>query len=461
MSATNRRIRETTTNSVGTKVNAIDDFSKLTRLTLACMLFEDQFYMDGKEHTQLMKDLIAKCDPAKTSELAITARTKFNLRHVPLFITRELARRGALKAEVLTSVIQRPDEMGEFVSHYWSEKKQPLSNQVKKGLAACFHKFNEYSLAKWDKNSAAIRLRDVLFLTHAKPTTPAQEDLFKRIAEDKLTTPDTWEVALSGGADKRETFERLMADKKLGAMAFLRNLRNMSTAGVPATVINDYALQLDVSKVLPFRFISAYRAAPQHRVMLEMLMLKALASATKLPGRTVLVIDVSGSMGAAVSGKSDISRLDAALALAILAREICEEVVIYVTAGSDIRKKHATIKVEDNTLRGFNLSEYISGPAVHRIVGGGGIFLVQVMDYIAQKEAGNSVDRVLVFTDEQDTGGRGFEPAKATRLTVDKNYIINVGSYQNGINSAEWHTITGFSEAVLAYINAYEEAFLF
>jgi len=49
----------------------------------------------------------------------------------------------------------------------------------------------------------------------------------------ELATPDTWEVALSAGAsvDKREAWERLLAENKLGAQALLRNLRNMAEPG--------------------------------------------------------------------------------------------------------------------------------------------------------------------------------------------------------------------------------------
>jgi len=133
------------------------------------MLWEKQFYLDGKSHAQLVRELVAKVAPAKVELLAQEARTKFKLRHVPLLLARELARHGKLQASALTSVIQRPDEMSEFLSLYWQEGKSAVSNQVKKGLAACFNKFNEYQLAKWNKNSAAIKLRDVMFLSHPKP----------------------------------------------------------------------------------------------------------------------------------------------------------------------------------------------------------------------------------------------------------------------------------------------------
>lgn len=442
-------------NSVGTPVRAISNEAQLTRMTLAHMLWEDQFYIDGIKSVDIMKTLIPKCKPEFVSTLAKTARKDYKLRHVPLMLARELARNGQLRANDLSEIIQRPDEMSEFISIYWKEGKCPLSNQVKLGLAQAFKKFNEYSLAKWDKNSAAISLRDVMFMTHPKPDNAAQEALFKRVANKELATPDTWETELSAGAGKKETFERLMTEGKLGALAFLRNLRNMKQAGIDESAIRAYASQVDVARVLPFRFIASARIVSDYEDMLENMMYRALANQPKLPGRTVLVIDTSGSMGASISRKSDLNGADAAAAMAILARELCEEVVIYATAGNDASRKHATMQIPPH--RGFALSDYINSSAVHHNIGGGGIFLVQCMDYIANKEKNNVVDRVIVFTDEQDTGGRGFEPAKAKHLSNGKNYIMNVGSYQNGINSDAWLTITGFSEASFDYIRAFED----
>lgn len=442
-------------NAAGTPVRSIANEKQLTRLVLANMLFEDQFYVDGKTSAKAIAELVAKVSADFVSHLAIAARSNFKLRHVPLLLTRELARKRALTADTLNAVIQRPDEMGEFLAHYWSEGKTPLANQVKKGLALALNKFNEYQLAKWDKNSAAIRIRDVLFLTHAKPKDAAQAEVFQKLADDKLETPDTWETELSAGADKGETFTRLMLERKLGALAFLRNLRNMVQSGVDNQLIRSYARKVDVTKVLPFRYVAAARIVPQFEDMLEEMMLRSLESHEKIPGRTVLVVDVSGSMGQSISSKNDLNRLDAACALAMLAREVCEEVVIYATAGNDGMRVHATTLVAPR--RGFALAEAIKSST--RVVGGGGIFLIQCMKHIQTAENGNQVDRVIVFTDEQDTGGRGFDPASAARLAPKgKNYILNVGAYQNGINSAEWETVSGFSEASLDYIMALEKS---
>jgi len=69
-------------------------------------------------------------------------------------------------------------------------------------------------------------------MSHAKPKDEAQAALWRRLAANELANPDTWEVQLSAGADKKETFERLIREKKLGYIALIRKLRNMEQADV-------------------------------------------------------------------------------------------------------------------------------------------------------------------------------------------------------------------------------------
>lgn len=406
--------------------------SQLVRSVLANMLWEDEFYENGETNASRIQKLVKKVSPGFVTNLATRARTEFKLRHVPLALMRELSRNGKLRADDLTDVIQRPDEISEFLSIYWKDGKTPIANQVKKGLANAFHKFSEYQLAKWDKNNASITLRDAMFLVHANPR--GKEELFRKIANKQLETPDTWEVALSGGADKAETFSRLMAEGKLGAIAFLRNLRNMTQAGINEADIRAYAKTINVDKVLPFRYIAAARVVPQLEDMLEDMMLRSLEQHTKLPGKTVLLVDVSGSMfGVKVSSKSDLDRFDAAAALAMLCREICEDVEIY-SFSSELRRVPAR--------RGFALAEAISNSQGH-----GGTYLGKAL---SQLHRSNEYDRVIVFTDEQ-THDRVEGPK-------GKGYILNVASYQNGIDDTDaWMTISGFSEAVIDFIQQVEQ----
>jgi len=419
-------------NHHGLKVTALSPEAKLTRLTMAHMLWEKQFYVDGQKSADLMASLVTKVSPSFVSNLARQARDKFKLRHVPLHLMRSLAKSGALKAADLAEVIQRPDELSEFVSLYWADKKQPLSNQVKKGLALAFGKFNEYQLAKWDKNSAVVSLRDVMFLAHPKPANAEQAALFKKVADQKLETPDTWETNLSAGADKKATFTTLMQDGKLGALAFLRNLRNMVESGVSESLIRDYSKTVNTDRVLPFRFLAAARIVPQFEDMLEAMMFRSCEGMEKLPGKTKLYVDVSGSMYTPkVSEKSDLTRQDASLALAILCRELCEEVEIYSFSGKSLRIAPR---------RGFALAD-----AIKTSQGCSGTQLGHSL-----KETESKADRIVVITDEQssDMPSAPFGGAKG--------YLINVGSYQNGVNHNAWTSITGFSEAVFSYIQMFE-----
>src|ERR1700751_161955 len=212
---------------------------QLRRSVLACLLWECQFYEDGVEIAGRIAELVPKVAAEKVAALAIAAREKMMLRHVPLLLAREMARHAthrALVAETLVRVIQRADELSEFVAIYWADGRRPLSAQVKKGLAAAFLRFDEYALAKYDRASI-VRLRDVLFLSHAKPMTSDQALVWRRLIAGELATPDTWEVTLSSGGDKRAHWERLLIDHRLGSLALLRNLRNMKDAGVAEDLV--------------------------------------------------------------------------------------------------------------------------------------------------------------------------------------------------------------------------------
>ena len=392
--------------AVAVFVNPVD---QLRRSVMSNMLFEGEYYEDGQSIAKRIQDTTAEILKQKdgadiVANIAFEARTKMKLRHVPLLLLVSLIRaktEAARKvvAGAIAHVIQRPDEMGELISLYWKPKKQPLTAQMKKGLGLAFQKFDAYALAKWNSDSSALKLRDILFLVHAKPKDQEQAEVFKKLTDKTLTSPDTWEVALSGGADKKETFTRLLQEEKLGALALLRNLRNMQQSGVDVEAIRKGLSTMKTERVLPFRFITAAKYAPQLEPQLEQAMFRCLASQEKLTGKTVLIVDCSGSMHGQISEKSELDRLSAAAALAMLLREVCNDVSVYATAGDDGRRIHATILVPPR--RGFGLRDLLSYEQTSRKIGGGGIFLKQVIEHVRNAEKGNA-DRIIVITDEQD-----------------------------------------------------------
>jgi hypothetical protein len=275
-----------------------------------------------------------------------------------------------------------------------------------------------------------VKLRDVLFLSHAKPVDAAQEALWKRLVDGELATPDTWEVALSSGADKTLVWERLLAERKLGALALLRNLRNMKAAKVSDGLVRDAIRTVRTERVLPFRFIAAARYAPQWERELEDAMFRCVAGQEKLAGKTVLLVDVSGSMTAALGRKSEMLRMDAAYGLAVLLREVCEDVDVYSFSDELVRVP---------SRRGFALRDAIDASQVH-----GGTYLGKAVSQIE-----GEYDRLIVLTDEQShdhvPGPRG------------RGYMINVASHQNGVGYGAWTHIDGWSESVIEYVRAVQQ----
>src|SRR5580698_5726725 len=95
---------------------------QLRRSVMACLLWESQFYEDGVEIAGRIAQLVPKVAAEKVAALAVEARDRMKLRHVPLLLVREMARHKThrhLVADTLVSVIQRADELAEFVAIYW------------------------------------------------------------------------------------------------------------------------------------------------------------------------------------------------------------------------------------------------------------------------------------------------------------------------------------------------------
>lgn len=401
----------------------------LRRSVASCLLWEREFYEDGQSIADRIVDLAGKVSQDEVIALAKEARSSFSLRHVPLLLLVALAKRGGPGvAEAFEEVIQRADELSEVVAIYWKGGKRPLSAQMKRGLARALRKFNEYQLAKYDR-AGTVRLRDVLFLTHAKPKDGAQAEVWRRLASNELVTPDTWEVALSGGADKRETFERLIREGQLGYLALLRNLRNMVQAGCDEGMVRDAIVaRKGAERVLPFRYIAAARAAPQLEPAIDQALSEAIAGMPTFPGKTAILVDVSGSMDTKLSAKSDMTRLDAAAGLA---------------------------SIFPGDVRVFTFSQHIAEVPPRKGMAGvdaivrsqphGGTYLGGALQWLY---ANVPYDRLVVITDEQS--------ADAVPPPKGRGYMINVASAKNGVGYGKWTHIDGFSESVLRFMAEHE-----
>lgn len=487
---TNRRtIRQPITTHEGAPARRVGALEQLRRSVLACLLWEREFYETGDEIGARILELADQCPPAAVAALAIEAREKQHLRHVPLLLVAALARsadpeRRRVVGPTLERVVQRADELAEAVAIYWrvmgvrpsaaKGRAGHLPKQMKLGLAAAFQKFNEYHLSKHVSDEAEVHLRDVLFLCHAKPRDRAQKELWTRLIEGKLETADTWENALSKqetDEGKRRAWIRLIDEGALGGTATLKNLRNMADVGVPEPYIRTAIREAKVERVLPFQFVSAARHAPQFEDEIERLMLRNLAALPRLWGKTALVVDHSGSMLAPLSGRSELTRFDAAAAVAMLVREVCEqaEVLAFSSPMNETEKStHRGVRI------GFKYGEVravgsdepgvdcgVDRPSVAVVPPRRGFALRDALERATcwwgtntedakQLADRGGYDRIIVVTDEQSH--------QRVSRPLGRGYMVNVASARNGIGYGPWVHIDGWSEQVVRYVVEAEAA---
>ena len=422
------------------------DEQLLRRSVMSCMLWEKEFYEDGEEIAKRIFNTAIKLDPQKVAEIAIEAREQAHMRHVPLLLLTALIRTGRNRTDGLVRntigrCIQRVDEMAELLAVYQKiNGKQHKPAQLRKGLAQACHKFSEYQLAKYDREGA-IKLRDVLRIARPKPDDPVESSLWQRVVKRVLAVPDTWEIALTRGADKKETFTRLLQERKLGFLALLRNLRNMVSAGVDRGLIHA-AIRAGVGsrRVLPMRYVAAARAAPDLEPWLDEALVSKIANLDAFTGRTVLLVDVSGSMNHAMAGRSQLKRMDAAAALAAIFPARAEDLRVYSFSWQ-------LVQVPPRV--GMAMIDAIKNSQPH-----GGTNLLDAVDNVNRI---GGYDRLIVISDEQShasyDGKHLPDPIAGAR-----GYVINVASAKNGVGYGKWVHIDGFSENVLRYIAAVEGA---
>ena len=272
-----------TTNHEGALAWRMTPEWELYTTVVTTMGVEDTFYEGGEERVRRIADLVRKVKPEFVAQLAVYTREEMHLRSVPLLLLVELAnchQGDSLVSRAVGRTIQRADEITELLMCYLWRTGKPdlsgLSNQLRKGLAEAFNKFDEYQFAKYNRKNRKVTLRDALALVHPKPKDDRQADIFRKIKSDTLETPVTWETELSAVGQrhfdseeekeeaKREVWRKLVQSHRLGYMATLRNLRNMLKLGMDEETIQmvcDYISNPEAvrkSKQLPFRFLSAF-----------------------------------------------------------------------------------------------------------------------------------------------------------------------------------------------------------
>lgn len=296
---------------------AYQESSELELVSLLLTSFvKDQFYRSANDTLDRLKALLDKTPPLFAAKAAVYTRDRFGMRSISHVVAGELAYRAKKQSWMrpfLRSVVVRVDDITEILSYYMSTYgKRPIANSLKDGLALAFGQFNEYQLAKYQMEGKGLSLVDTVNLLHPKPTEKNAEAL-RKLMKGELRAEDTWETGLSAagkaedmGQAKAAVWQGLLAEKKLGYFALLRNLRNIAAQAPEALPLALSQLtdreHIHKSRVLPFRFQAAIKkltaeATPRSVIVaLSKALDLAVDNVPSLPGKTLIAIDHSGSM---------------------------------------------------------------------------------------------------------------------------------------------------------------------
>jgi hypothetical protein len=350
--------------------------SDLVLLAVTNMVGEDTFYESAGGRDNRFAALVravAVADPGWTAAFVAWLRTGAGMRSASLVAAaaavdaRLTAGLHGENRQIVDAALHRPDEPGEFLAYWTARHGRRIPKPVKRGLADAVQRlYSERALLKYDTGSKGYRFADVIDLVHPAPADgkPWQGDLFRHALDrrhnrdtelpaglrtiaantalraDAAADPSvlldadrlraagmTWEdvLSLAGSALPKARLWESVAPS-MGVMALIRNLRNFDEAGVSdeaaeaiARRIGDPATIAE-SRLFPYRFLSAYRAAPSLRWghALDKALAASCVNVPALPGRTLVLVDTSGSMQSCVSAKSVVRHVDIAALFAIV-----------------------------------------------------------------------------------------------------------------------------------------------
>ncbi len=473
-----------------------DAKSELFLLAVTNMVQENTFYEAADARDLRFETLVrnvAVADPAWFRGFVGWLRNSANMRSASVVAAVEgadaLAKAGVGGGRLLFEALARADEPGEALAYWLGHYGRPIPKPIKRGIAdAAERLYTEFNFLKWDSERSDVRFADVIELTRPNPTGMAQNQLFRYILDARrghnaiadgkvyhghvpiltrqaawrgnalakdlalnvLLDPQvlreaglTWEDVLStlgSKVNKAKLWEDLIPN--MGFMALLRNLRNFDQAGVSdlaAQQVHNKLMDPDEvrrSRQFPLRFLSAYREAPSLRWGhgLETALDLSTGNVPVLPGRTLILVDMSGSMDARLSARSSVSRRDAAAVFAVAFAKKNPGGVDLVQFGTG--SERVSFSMGDSALR----------TATTRFRGMGGTHT-----QAAARKFYAWHDRVVILTDEQSHDG---DPTAVIPSTVPC-YTWNLAGYRFGSapsGRGNRHTFGGLNDAAFKIV---------
>ena len=442
-------------------------------------MLSDTFYEKADARITRIKAMVPQCDPEWLQSFIPWLRNEIGLRSVSIVLAAEYAHTWQNARNVVSSCMSRADEPGEFISYWISQFGRSMGGGVKRGVAdAVTRLYSEHSLLRYDGNSKVWRFGDVIEFVHPTPKDARQDFLFKfaldrrrhvvsanpeylpRVAktlamEEVPQNLRTTALMSQFLADDDVVFSHERAAGWLGRsltgsdwdaliptmgyLALLRNLNNFDRSGIAnlsRTYVQDRLADAEAvakSKVLPFQFATAYASmeSDKWKNTLNEAAKLAMDNVPWFPGKTLIMVDRSGSMSTNVSGsRSYLNCSQAASYIASIFATRCEDYDVYAYDDS--------ITQVPMLRHGATLGGTVNPAFSPR----GG-----TRTWACTAKAYRGHDRVLIITDEQSSDRDGH-PSLAMTPVITWN-IAGYQAHHSAHNGVNRFLVSGFNDQAL------------
>jgi hypothetical protein len=449
---------------------------------------ESSFYEDDSSiRYRNLIHKVTESDPEWVASFLKWLRNDANIRTAAIVGAAEYVKAGGPNGRtVVRSVISRPDEPAELLAYWLNNHGRNVPQPIKRGIKDMAQElYTERNFARWDSKNNAVRMADVIELTHPKPSGVHQSNLFQYIIEDrhgrgdftfktlnwlydraqcrsrqdyieqlnKGNTTISWENVSSAGTGPMTAEEWTQVIPFMGYMATLRNLRNFDKAGVDHKIRHSVGIGLsdpynvEKSKQLPIRYYSAYRAVTNNawKPFLSQALSLSLNNVPALSGKWLVLVDASGSMFYSVSNDSEVNYYDTAC----------------VFAAALASKNNVTLRTYSNDIspvldtRDVDVLKIVEKLSDEKYAFQGSTLTASCLERAFNKGRYNGV---ILLTDEQHNDYWGGNPDKAIPDDVPL-YTFNLAGYKVGHDIRPNRiTVGGLSDSAFTLIKAVEDS---
>lgn len=423
--------RQFTNNQWGTSYR-LEPEQELLKMALTSFL-DKSFYETMNDKLERLRELCTKVDIDFLIKLSTWAREK-GLRTVNQVMLIEALKHDDF-INYFQKLVQRPDEIIDILGYYVMINKQhpkkiKLANKLKKAIKQKLESFDDYKLSKYKGKWDVINLYDIVNMTHSF------SESIDKMMKGKLQPAETWEVELSKNWNTKESWNKLIKENKLWALAFIRNLRNILQSWVKENELATYINTINTDKVFPFQVIQAFEIAvtecgikenSELYKTLERIVYKSFESFKQyFPWKVAFGLDVSWSMDSTINTNSKLTRTVLGGYYALALQQVLDA-DLYFWGTSCTQDNEATMQ------------------QIRRINWGG-----TDINCLIQAVQGEWYDHIIVITDEQ----LGYDYNGKWDL---KNLVIwNIADYNGSLipSFETWYTyMTGFNDAMFEIVS--------